>query len=108
MKSWNKANPETISVDFGAPSGGGLSSGSRSETSDNSLAKMSSSNKVTPPGAPNGGGGGLTAMGGGQSGGSGQVNSAAGGNVKPAKRFSSTDALNDSNIIVSSIYNLVT
>ena len=51
-------NPETISVDFGAPTGG-TADGTRSETSDNSIAKMSSSqsgSKVSPPPTPNGGG----------------------------------------------------
>ena len=59
-------NPETISVDFGAPTGGSTADGTRSETSDNSIAKMSSSqsgSKTTPPSTPNGGNGGLVAMG---------------------------------------------
>ena len=65
----NKANPETIAVDFGAPSGdtAQIGGGSRSATSDNSLAKMSSSqsgSKVSPPpGTPNGANGGLMAHG---------------------------------------------
>ena len=42
LKAWNMANPETISVDFGAPTGS-TADGTRSETSDNSIAKMSSS-----------------------------------------------------------------
>ena len=107
LKAWNKANPETITVDFGA-STGSTANGARSETSDNSIAKMSSSSKTTPPGAPSSGGGKLVTMGGGQNGGSGSLNSASGGNAKPARKFSSTDVRNDSNIIVSSIYNLIT
>ena len=107
LKAWNKANPETITVDFGAPTGS-TANGARSETSDNSIAKMSSSSKTTPPGAPSSGGGKLVTMGGGQNGGSGSLNSASGGNAKPARKFSSTDVRNDSNIIVSSIYNLIT
>ena len=72
LKSWNKANPETISVDFGAPTGS-TANGSRSETSDNSIAKMSSNqsgSKVSPPSTPNGGGGKLAMVGNGGSGGS--------------------------------------
>ena len=109
LKSWNKANPETISVDFGAPSGEGSGGGLRPETSDNSMAKMSSSKSgmTTPPGAPGSGGGGVMAMGGGQSGGTGQLNSGSGGGTRPIERFSSSDSRNDSNIIVQSIYNLV-
>ena len=107
LKAWNKANPETITVDFGAPTGS-TANGARSETSDNSIAKMSSSSKTTPPGAPSSGGGKLVTMGGGQTGGSGGLTSASGGNAKPARKFSSTDVRNDSNIIVSSIYNLIT
>ena len=107
LKAWNKANPETITVDFGAPTGS-TADGARSETSDNSIAKMSSSSKTTPPNPPSSGNGKLVTMGGGQSGGSGGLTSASGGNSKPARRFSSTDVRNDSNIIVSSIYNLVT
>ena len=107
LKAWNKANPETITVDFGAPTGS-TANGARSETSDNSIAKMSSSSKTTPPDAPSSGNGKLVTMGGGQNGGSGSLNSASGGNAKPARKFSSTDVRNDSNIIVSSIYNLIT
>ena len=58
LKAWNMANPETITVDFGAPTGGATADGARSETSDNSIAKMSSSqsgSKTTPPPTPNGG-----------------------------------------------------
>ena len=110
LKAWNMANPETISVDFGAPTGSTASS-ARSETSDNSIAKMSSSqsgSKPTPPGTPNGGNGGLVAMGGGNSGSSGGLTSGNAPAAKSgAKRFSSSDALDDSNIIVQSIYNLV-
>ena len=65
LKAWNKANPETITVDFGAPTGS-TEGGVRSETSDNSIAKMSSSSKTTPPGAPSSGGGKLVTMGSGQ------------------------------------------
>ena len=109
LKSWNKANPETISVDFGAPSGEGSGGGLRPETSDNSIAKMSSSKSgmTTPPGTPNGGGSKIMAMSGGKSGNSGGLTSSSGGNSKPAERFSSSDSRNDSNIIVQSIYNLV-
>ena len=61
LKAWSMTNPETISVDFGAPTGGTaeIGGGTRSETSDNSIAKMSSSqsgSKTTPPPTPNGGG----------------------------------------------------
>ena len=107
------SNPETISVDFGAPTGGiaEIGGGTRSATSDNSIAKMSSNqsgSKPTPPSTPNGGSGGLVAMGGGNSGGSGELNA---GNMRAtstgARRFPSTDARDDSNIIVQSIYNLV-
>ena len=109
LKSWNKANPETISVDFGAPSGEGSGGGLRPETSDNSMAKMSSSKSgmTTPPGTPNGGGGKIMAMSGGKSGNSGGLTSSSGGNTKGAERFSSSDSRNDSNIVVQSIYNLV-
>ena len=106
-------NPETISVDFGAPTGGTteIGGGTRSETSDNSIAKMSSSqsgSKPTPPGTPNGGSGGLVAMGGGNSSGSGGLTSGnAPASKSGAKRFSSSDVRDDSNIIVQSIYNLV-
>jgi hypothetical protein len=111
LKSWNKANPETISVDFGAPSETTMGGATRSETSDNSIAKMSSSqsgSKPTPPGTPNGGNGGLVAMGGGNSGNSGGLTSGnAPASKSGAKRFSSSDVRDDSNIIVQSIYNLV-
>ena len=111
LKAWSMTNPETISVDFGAPIGGATADGTRSETSDNSIAKMSSSqsgSKPTPPGTPNGGSGGLVAMGGGNSSGSGGLTSGnAPASNSGAKRFSSSDALDDSNIIVQSIYNLV-
>lgn len=110
LKAWNMANPETISVDFGAPTGS-TADGARSETSDNSIAKMSSSqsgSKLTPPGTPNGGNGGLVAMGGGNSSGSGGLTSGnAPASKSGAKRFSSVDVRDDSNIIVQSIYNLV-
>ena len=113
LKSWNKANPETITVDFGAPSGDGGSSGGglRPETSDNSpTAKVSSSKSgmTTPPGTPGSGGGEVMAMGGG-SGGSGALNASTNGEGTKGgtTHFSSTDVRNDSNIIVQSIYNLV-
>ena len=112
LKAWSTANPETISVDFGAPTGGAtVGGGTISETSDNSIAKMSSSqsgSKPTPPGTPNGGSGGLVAMGGGNSGNSGGLTSGnAPASKSGAKRFSSSDVRDDSNIIVQSIYNLV-
>ena len=110
LKAWNMANPETITVDFGAPTGGMDGNSMRSETSDNSIAKMSSSqsgSKITPPGTPNGGNGGLIAMNG-KSGGSGGLTSGNAPAAKSgAKRFSSTDVRDDSNIVVQSIYNLV-
>jgi len=110
LKSWNKTNPETISVDFGAPSGEGSSGGGlRPATSDNS-AKVSSSKSgmTTPPGAPGSGGGEVMAMGGG-SGGSGALSASTNGEGTEgtATHFSSSDVRNDSNIIVQSIYNLV-
>ena len=111
LKAWNMANPETISVDFGAPTGGMDGNSMRSETSDNSIAKMSSSQSgstITPPPPPNGGNGGLVAMG---SGNSGNSNGLTSGNAPAsstgARRFPSTDARDDSNIVVQSIYNLV-
>jgi len=113
LKSWNKANPETITVDFGAPSGDGGSSGGglRPETSDNSpTAKVSSSKSgmTTPPGTPGSGGGGVMAAGGG-SGGSGALSASTNGEGTKGTltAFSSSDVRNDSNIIVQSIYNLV-
>ena len=112
LKSWNKANPETISVDFGAPSGEGSSGGGlRPETSDNSpTAKVSSSKSgmTTPPGTPGSGGGGVMVAGGG-SGGSGALSASTNGEGTEGSvtTFSSSDVRNDSNIIVQSIYNLV-
>ena len=110
LKAWNMANPETITVDFGAPTGS-TADGPRSETVDNSIAKMSSTqsgSKTTPPGTPNGGNGGLVAMGSGNSGNSGGLTSGNAPAAKSgAKRFSSSDVRDDSNIIVQSIYNLV-
>ena len=113
LKSWNKANPETITVDFGAPSGDGGSSGGglRPETSDNSpTAKVSSSKSgmTTPPGTPGSGGGEVMAMGGG-SGGSGALSASTNGEGTEGSvtTFSSSDVRNESNIIVQSIYNLV-
>ena len=109
LKAWNMANPETITVDFGAPTGS-TAGGPRSETADNSIAKMSSSqsgSKTTPPPTPNGGGK-LAMVGGGDSGGSGGLTSGnAPASQKGARRFSSVDMRDDSNIIVQSIYNLV-
>jgi len=110
LKAWNMANPETITVDFGAPTGS-TADGPRSETADNSIAKMSSTqsgSKTTPPPTPNGGNGGLVAMGSGNSGNSGGLTSGNAPAAKSgAKRFSSSDVRDDSNIIVQSIYNLV-
>ena len=110
LKAWNMANPETITVDFGAPTGGTTADGARSETSDNSIAKMStnqSGSKVSPPSTPNGGGK-LAMVGGGDSGGSGGLTSGnAPASQKGARRFSSVDMRDDSNLIVQSIYNLV-
>ena len=113
LKAWSMTNPETISVDFGAPTGGTaeIGGGTRSETSDNSIAKMSSNqsgSKVSPPSTPNGGGGKLAMVGGGGSGGSGGLTSGnAPASQKGARRFSSVDMRDDSNLIVQSIYNLV-
>ena len=113
LKAWSMSNPETITVDFGAPSGGTaqIGGGTRSATSDNSLAKMSSSqsgSKVSPPPTPNGATDGLMAMAVGQSNSSGGLTS---GNTIASqtggKNFSSVDVRNNSNIIVQSIYNLV-
>ena len=112
LKAWSMTNPETISVDFGAPTGGTaeIGGGTRSATSDNSIAKMSSSqsgSKTTPPPTPNGGGK-LAMAGGGGSGGSGGLTSGnAPASQKGARRFSSVDMRDDSNLIVQSIYNLV-
>jgi len=110
LKAWNASNPETITVDFGAPTGGMDGNSMRSETSDNSIAKMSSSqpgSTITPPPPPNGGNGGLVAM----SGKSGNTGGLTSGNAPAAKsgakRFSSSDVRDDSNIVVQSIYNLV-
>ena len=113
LKAWSMTNPETISVDFGAPTGGTaeIGGGTRSETSDNSIAKMSSNqsgSKVSPPSTPNGGGGKLAMVGGGGSGSSGGLTSGnAPASQKGARRFSSVDMRDDSNLIVQSIYNLV-
>ena len=112
LKAWSMTNPEIITVDFGAPTGGAadIGGGTRSETSDNSIAKMSSSqsgSKTTPPPTPNGGGK-LAMVGGGDSGGSGGLTSGNGpASQKGARRFSSVDMRDDSNLIVQSIYNLV-
>jgi len=112
LKAWSMSNPETISVDFGAPTGGTaeIGGGTRSETSDNSIAKMSSSqsgSKTTPPPTPNGGGGKLAMAGGGSGGSGGLTSGNAPSSQRGAKRFSSVDMRDDSNIIVQSIYNLV-
>ena len=112
LKAWSMTNPEIITVDFGAPTGGAadMGGGTRSETSDNSIAKMSSSqsgSKTTPPPTPNGGGK-LAMVGSGGSGGSGGLTSGnAPASQKGARRFSSVDMRDNSNIIVQSIYNLV-
>ena len=112
LKAWSMTNPEIITVDFGAPTGGAadMGGGTRSETSDNSIAKMSSSqsgSKTTPPPTPNGGGK-LAMVGSGGSGGSGGLTSGnAPASQKGARRFSSVDMRDDSNLIVQSIYNLV-
>ena len=105
-------NPETISVDFGAPTGGAsdMGGGTRSETSDNSIAKMSSSqsgSKVSPPPTPNGGGSNIIMAGGGKASSGGLTSGNAPASSTGSKRFSSVDARDDSNIIVQSIYNLV-
>ena len=111
LKAWNMSNPETITVDFGAPTGGVDGNSVRSETSDNSIAKMSSNqsnSKPTPPPTPNGGGAKLAMVGGGDSGSSGGLTSGnAPASQKGARRFSSVDMRDDSNLIVQSIYNLV-
>ena len=110
LKAWNMANPETITVDFGAPTGGMDGNSMRSETSDNSIAKMSSSqsgSKVSPPPTPNGGGSNIVMAGGGKASSGGLTSGNAPASSTGSKRFSSVDARDDSNIIVQSIYNLV-
>ena len=110
LKAWSMTNPETISVDFGAPTGGSTADGTRSETSDNSIAKMSSSqsgSKVSPPPTPNGGGSNIIMAGGGKASSGGLTSGNAPASSTGSKRFSSVDARDDSNIIVQSIYNLV-
>ena len=112
LKAWSMTNPETISVDFGAPTGGAsdMGGGTRSETSDNSIAKMSSSqsgSKVSPPPTPNGGGSNIVMAGGGKASSGGLTSGNAPASSTGSKRFSSVDARDDSNIIVQSIYNLV-
>ncbi len=112
LKAWSMTNPETISVDFGAPTGDAsdMGGGTRSETSDNSIAKMSSSqsgSKTTPPPTPNGGGKLAMAGGGGSGGSSGLTSGNAPASRTGSKNFSSVDMRDDSNIIVQSIYNLV-
>ena len=110
LKAWSMTNPETISVDFGAPTGGATADSTRSETSDNSIAKMSSSqsgSKVSPPPTPNGGGNNIVMAGGGKASSGGLTSGNAPASSTGSKRFSSVDARDDSNIIVQSIYNLV-
>ena len=109
LKAWNLANPETVTVDFSAPTGS-TADGARSETSDNSIAKMSSSqsgSKITPPSTPNGGGGDIVMAGGGKASSGGLTSGNAPASAPGSKRFSSVDVRDDSNIIVQSIYNLV-
>lgn len=112
LNHWSKANPETITVDFGAPSGGAadMGGGTRSQTSDNSVAKISSSNSgsmTTPPSTPNGGGSDLIMAGGEKASSGGLTSGNAPASSTGSKRFSPVDARDDSNIIVQSIYNLV-
>jgi hypothetical protein len=109
LKAWNLANPETATVDFGAPTGS-TAGGTRSETSDNSIAKMSSSqsgSKITPPSTPNGGSNNIIMAGGGKASSGGLTSGNAPASAPGSKRFSSVDVRDDSNIIVQSIYNLV-
>ena len=82
----------------------------RSETSDNSIAKMSSSqsgSKVSPPPTPNGGGSNIVMAGGGKASSGGLTSGNAPASKTGSKNFSSVDMRDDSNIIVQSIYNLV-
>ena len=112
LKAWSMTNPETISVDFGAPTGGTaeIGGGTRSETSDNSIAKMSSSQSgsmITPPSTPNSGGSNVIIAGGEKVSSGGLTSGNAPAASTGSKRFSPVDARDDSNIIVQSIYNLV-
>ena len=109
LKAWNMANPETITVDFGAPTGS-TADGPRSETADNSIAKMSSSQSgsmITPPSTPNSGGSNVIMAGGEKVSSGGLTSGNAPASSTGSKRFSPVDARDDSNIIVQSIYNLV-
>ena len=112
LKAWSMTNPETITVDFGAPTGGTaeIGGGTRSETSDNSIAKMSSSQSgsmITPPSTPNSGGSNVIMAGGEKVSSGGLTSGNAPASSTGSKRFSPVDARDDSNIIVQSIYNLV-
>ena len=112
MKAWSMSNPETITVDFGAPTEGTaeIGGGMRSETSDNSIAKMSSSQSgsmITPPSTPNSGGSNVIMAGGEKVSSGGLTSGNAPASSTGSKRFSPVDARDDSNIIVQSIYNLV-
>ena len=72
-KARNMANPETITVDFGVPTGS-TADVARSETSYNSIAKMSSrqsGSKTSPPGIPNGRHSSIVSVGSGNPGNSG-------------------------------------
>ena len=109
LKAWNMANPETITVDFGAPTGS-TADGPRFETADNSIAKMSSSQSgsmITPPSTPNSGGSNVIMAGGEKVSSGGLTSGNAPASSTGSKRFSPVDARDDSNIIVQSIYNLV-
>ena len=109
LKAWNMANPETITVDFGAPTGS-TADDPRSETADNSIAKMSSSQSgsmITPPSTPNSGGSNVIMAGGEKVSSGGLTSGNAPASSTGSKRFSPVDARDDSNIIVQSIYNLV-
>ena len=112
LKAWSMSNPETVTVDFGAPTGGTaeIGGGTRSETSDNSIAKMSSSQSgsmITPPSTPNSGGSNVIMAGGEKVSSGGITSGNAPASSTGSKRFSPVDARDDSNIIVQSIYNLV-
>ena len=87
-----------------------MGGGTRSQTSDNSVAKISSSNSgsmTTPPSTPNGGGSDLIMAGGEKASSGGLTSGNAPASSTGSKRFSPVDARDDSNIIVQSIYNLV-
>ena len=87
-----------------------MGGGTRSQTPDNSVAKISSSKSgsmTTPPPTPNGGGTNVVMAGGGKSSSAGITAGNAPASAAGSKRFSSVDARDDSNIIVQSIYNLV-